>query len=184
MGVAFTVPFYHSYWIVPGKVLAGYYPGSRNPEEARRKLEALLDCGIRCVINLMEEDEESYVGMRFVQYEDLLRQLAGERGTKIRYIRTPIEDMNVPSRQAMREILDAIDSAVRDDCPVYVHCLGGRGRTGTVVGCYLARHGLASGQEVFDKIMELRRQTDPSVSQPSPETDRQRSMVQSWRFGE
>jgi len=179
-----TLPFYHSYWVVPGKFMAGYYPASPDPEQTRKKLKALLKCGIRCVINLMEENEENYYGKRFIPYEEQLKQLAREMGTEVTCMRIPIEDMNVPSRQTMRMILDEIDSAVQRGCPIYVHCLGGRGRTGTVVGCYLARHGVASGQGVLDKIMDLRRQTDPAISQPSPETRLQRSLVSSWSLGE
>jgi protein-tyrosine phosphatase len=179
-----TLPFYHSYWVAPGKFMAGYYPSSEDPEERQKKLKALLRCGIRCVINLMEENEENYFGRRFIPYEEQLEQLAAEMGVEASCLRIPIEDMNVPTRDTMRRILDAIDSVIERGCPVYVHCLGGRGRTGTVVGCYLARHGVASGQEVLEKIMELRRKTDPAVSQPSPETHLQRSMVSSWSFGE
>ncbi|MEO8827751.1 MAG: protein-tyrosine phosphatase family protein, partial [Lapillicoccus sp.] len=38
---------------------------------------------------------------------------------------------------------------------VYVHCWGGRGRTGTVVGCLLVDDGL-SFDEVIDRLAELR----------------------------
>lgn len=49
-------PFARSYWVVPHKLLAGSYPGSRDRAESLEKLERLLKCGVRYVINLMEED--------------------------------------------------------------------------------------------------------------------------------
>ena len=45
----------------------------------------------------------------------------------------------------LKHILDEIDGAILNGKTVYVHCLGGIGRTGTVVGCYLVRHGIAAG---------------------------------------
>ena len=39
------VPFDRSWWIDPGKLLGGPYPGSPDPEDAARKLAALVDAG-------------------------------------------------------------------------------------------------------------------------------------------
>jgi len=36
----------------------------------------------------------------------------------------------------MHEILDTIDAALSAKRIVYVHCWGGVGRTGTVIGCH------------------------------------------------
>jgi len=57
------------------------------------------------------------------------------------------------------------------------------GRTGAVVGCYLARHGMAEGEERLAKIKELR-STDPTAYRNSPETGKQAEMVLSWGRGE
>lgn len=51
-------PFPRSYWVVPGKLLAGYYPGAKDPNEAKEKITALLNAGIRHFINLMEADRD------------------------------------------------------------------------------------------------------------------------------
>ena len=53
----------------------------------------------------------------------------------------------------MSDILDAIDAALRDGKTVYVHCWGGVGRTGTVIGCWLVRHG-KTGDEALSQIAE------------------------------
>ena len=39
------VPFERSYWIVPGKFLAGAYPGDLVPEKTEAKLRALGELG-------------------------------------------------------------------------------------------------------------------------------------------
>ena len=176
-------PFERSYWVVPGKLLAGCYPGSRDPVEASEKLGGLLECGIRCVVNLMEDHEKDYRGEVFVNYEKTLTKMAQDKGIRIELVRLPIADNGVPSKAQMIKILDSIDNAVNRGLPVYVHCWGGVGRTGTVVGCYLARHGFATGPSVIKKIAELRRK-DPTAYRNSPEIGPQSLMVTSWAAGD
>ena len=59
--------------MVPGLLLAGAYPGAKDMDERRAKIQALLDAGIRSFVNLMEEGETNYLGERFVPYDDLAR---------------------------------------------------------------------------------------------------------------
>ena len=80
----------------------------------------------------------------------------------------------------MIRILNQIDMCINYDKPVYLPCWGGKGRTGTVVGCYLARHGMDAGSDVIDMIKELRKNT-VDFSDPSPETRKQINMVINWR---
>ncbi len=171
------IPFQTAYWVVPEKLLAGGYPGSSHPTNARQKLTGLLDAGIRHVIDLMEPQETELVPG---SYGTLLRVLARERGIDVSINRHPIRDMDVPSPKRLREILDEIDGAVDAHRPVYLHCLAGIGRTGTVVGCYLIRHGLATRETVFDRIADLRKGTATADAR-SPEADAQRLVVKSWR---
>jgi protein-tyrosine phosphatase len=81
----------------------------------------------------------------------------------------------------MARILDDIDAALADDRGVYVHCWGGIGRTGTVVGCWLMRHGLDVGDPIR-RIEELRRDVEDAWM-PSPQTAGQRAMVTGWKRG-
>ncbi len=178
------LPYDRSYWVAPGKLLAGYYPGDPDHAGTVAKLGALLDTGIRAFVDLTEEQELNRWGIGLAPYEGDLRQVADEKGIPgVSYRRMPIPDLGVRRKAAMREILDTIDREMDNGRPVYVHCLGGIGRTGTVVGCWLARHRIASGEAVLDRIAELRC-NDPSADVPSPETRQQRDIVRNWKAGE
>jgi hypothetical protein len=169
--------------VAPDTFLAGFYPGDRNRRDMEQKLSALLECGIRCIVNLMEEDETDHDGNPFVSYETLVQGIADQFGFKVACERIPIRDLGIPSRETMVKILDGIDGAIAADRPVYVHCWGGRGRTGTVVGCWLVRHGIANGTTALNHIQELRR-FETSDHSPSPETTQQRQMVLTWKRGD
>jgi hypothetical protein len=173
-------PFDRSYWVAPKTLLAGCYPGSEYPDESAQRLKGLLNCGIRFVVNLMQAHETNYYGDGFVPYEKPLIVMGNELGIEVQCVRFPIPDMSIPSEKQMIKILDTIDETIERDTPVYVHCWGGVGRTGTVVGCYLARHGVVAGQECLARIRELR-YSDPITYRSSPETDQQIDMVMSWR---
>jgi hypothetical protein len=179
-----TKPFDRSYWVEPGRFLAGFYPGGLSEQEAKQKLDALLDIGITCIVNLMEEDELDHNGQLFRPYTPLLMALAAARRIEVTYVRMPVRDQGIPTIATMQMILDTIDSAMKRKQATYVHCWGGLGRTGTVVGCYLARHGIASGDEALNRIVHLRRNHDAAFLRPSPETPRQRDMVCQWQQGQ
>jgi len=176
-------PFPRSYWVVPGKICSGAYPGDRDEQAMMNKLQGLIDCGVRHVINLMEPSETDHEGRPFTDYMGMLDMLGARRGAKVSSKRFPIRDVSVPTRELMKAILDDIDESISRDRPVFVHCWGGKGRTGTVVGCFLARHGIAHGKKALAMISQLR-SNDPRAHEPSPETPAQRDMVISWKEGE
>lgn len=178
-----SVPFNQAYWVEPGRFMAGCYPGAEHHDEARGKLNGLLMHGIRHVINLMEPAELNRAGKAFVPYEEHMIAIARAMGCEVVFDRWSIADYGTPARPDMARLLDLIDRSIKNATPVYLHCLGGIGRTGTVVGCYLARHGYASGPDVLKAIQVLRENT-ATFSLSSPETGAQMELVCSWRPGE
>ena len=78
----------------------------------------------------------------------------------------------------MTRILDLIDELLEAGERVYVHCLAGIGRTGTVVGCYLVRHGIPAADAVAH-LAELR--AARGRRDRSPEMPAQRAFVERWR---
>jgi hypothetical protein len=166
-------PNVHTYWL-HDHLLAGEYPGAPDESEARARLRAYLDAGVNFFVDLTRPGE-----MR--PYDALLGQEAAGRGIEVGYLRLAIADMGVPREQSMKTILDAIDQAVSRGRMVYVHCWGGVGRTGTVIGCYLVRHGL-SGADALAAIALLWPTMGKSQWHPrSPETAEQVRFVRAWR---
>src|SRR5260370_35545342 len=132
----------NSYWVVPGKLLDGEYPGALDSEEARRRLRRFLQAGVRHFIDLTEIGE-------LRPYAELLTEEAGSRTS---YERIPIRDVSVPDEpKTMAEIIAAIDRAIAEGGITYVHCWGGVGRTGLAVACWLQE----SGQKPDEALMDL-----------------------------
>ena len=179
------VPFDRCYWVKPRLFLVGPYPGAADPKEARARIDMLVTAGIRCVLSLMEPPEVDQEGRPFEPYIPLLEASAAAHGVRIECLNMPIRDFGAPTRAFMSSILDVIDARIMvpNPKPMFVHCWGGLGRTGTVVGCWVARHGTASGKSALEMIQHLRRR-DAGSSLDSPQTRLQRALVRSWHRGE
>ena len=170
-------PIPDSYWVIDGKLLAGEYPGTSDVAKTRTKLEKFLDAGIRTFVDLTERDEG------LTTYDAVLRELSAERGLETKHIRHAIRDVSVPRDKAlMTTILSTIQEEIAAGRPVYVHCGGGIGRTGTVIGCWLVERGL-SGAAAIHRIAELRKHT-PDAFKRSPESDEQRHYICEWKSEE
>ena len=168
------VPFADSYWVIPGRLLAGEYPGAIEERNARKKLLSLLQSGINAALDLTEEGE-------LMSYQEFWREEAAECGLEVLYRRMPIRDFSTPTEQTVVNILDQIDTWLAKGRNIYLHCWGGIGRTGTLVGCYLVRHGMAP-DKALTRLAELRKAV-PDRWRRSPETDGQVEKVLSWRPG-
>jgi predicted protein tyrosine phosphatase len=150
-----STPLRGTYWVVPGQFLACQYPGDIERDVTDRMLRALIAAGIRTFVDLTDEGEINEDAKVIPAYRSLLRQVSEEESVQTTYANIPIEDRGVPSPWTLRCILDVIDRSLTDENPVYVHCWAGRGRTGTVVGCYLKRHGIAEDADVIQKLISV-----------------------------
>jgi len=167
----------NTYWVVNDKFIAGEYPTDRSVREeaSMEKLRKYLDLGINYFVDLTQNGEKQ-------PYEEMLKKIAKEKEAKVSYQRLPVQDFSIPTKQEMKQILDTIDGAIADGKTVYVHCRGGIGRTGTTVGCFLARNGNYNGQEALDETNRLFQFSGRSYeSAYSPETRDQMSFVSEWK---
>ena len=143
------------------------------------KLNALLDAGVTHVMSLMPETDSDHAGRTFSNYGPMLLRLGKQRGVSVKQIRRGITDLSVPTAAHMKHALDCLDEAIAGGGCVYVHCWGGRGRTGTVTGCWLARHGERQALRRLAALTAFAREHFGQV----PETMAQRAMVQQWQPG-
>ncbi len=166
-------PFDDVYWAEPGRVLAGPYPflGVTEREERRTRVRALLDAGVRTVIDLRTRAEPPSVRVLMSKFDD-----------EVAWIGMPILDGAAPNEATLATILDAIDASLERGRVVYVHCQGGRGRTGTVVACWWIRHGRYDVEGALAALTE-RRVGLAHGQWPSPETAQQLRLVRSWERG-
>jgi len=173
-------PIINSYWATPN-LLACEYPYS--PGVPTSKLDSLLTAGIRTFIDLTEPNE-------LIPYSTILKQRAAMLGLgqeevgSIEYHRFAIPDRCTPASHAL--VSDVC--AVLEDClsrgrKAAIHCRGGVGRTGTIVGCWLVQSGLAKdGMDALAFIEREWMKVEKSKRFPrSPETGGQEEYVKKFR---
>jgi hypothetical protein len=153
-------PTAESYWVTE-QLLAGKYPGAKIEAVAVEKIAALLAAGVRTFVDLTEQGE-------LLPYAHLLPP-------DVAHHRVPIADVTAPSGKQVRAALDAIELG-GSSAVVYVHCWGGCGRTGVIVGCHLVEHGWAS-DDALARVHDLTRGLQ---SKPCPETSAQKAVVRKW----
>jgi hypothetical protein len=157
--------------------VAGEHPVATDWPRAQALLNQYLDCGLTSFIDLTQEGEHG-----LPPYGNLLLETAARRALKARYRQLPIPDFGLPRTPAtMRKILREIHRSLTAGERIYLHCFGGIGRTGTVVGCYLASQG-HPGDRALEQLAARWQTVAKSAWHPhSPETDQQREYVRNWR---
>lgn len=160
-------PHHNCYWVHDG-LLAGEYPVVREPEAAREKLQGIVDAGITAFLDLTDP-------------ADLLEPYSHLAVSKpFLHRRMTIRDMDVPDRETMRRILDHLQQQLDAGHKVYVHCWGGIGRTGTVVGCHLIERGMTPEQALAHIAERWQGMEKVRRFPRSPQTDAQVSFVRDW----
>ena len=125
-------------WIREGKLAGMAFPLD---ETACHDLQHSR-LGVQAVLSLTEDKVESLCnGMPF-------------------YKHYPLEDFGAPTVQDLRTCVDWIRDHLDQQRPVAVHCMGGKGRTGTILAaCLVATEGVSAE----DAIREVRRLRPHSV---------------------
>lgn len=166
-------PISESYWVEPGRFLAGEYPGKFEQELTRKRVDALLEAGFDTFMDLTRASET-------FPYKDILLEQAKAYNVNVTHQRFPIGDFGLPTSKQMNEILHEIEERLRAGHKIYLHCWGGIGRTGTTVGCYLVRQG-KDPEEALEQLAVWWRSVPKSQHHPrSPETHEQVAFIRSW----
>ena len=161
-------PFLHTWWVTD-QLLAGPYPGDVDERTAESNLKSIVDGGVSVFVNLQEYTETGMGYKPFPDYRPIVRRLSEDSGSEPVFHRFPIKDMGVTNSGVYREALDRIDQANAAGRGVYVHCWGGHGRTGTIIGCWMVRHSLTPDQALV-RMSELRKHDDYQSYMDAPQT--------------
>lgn len=70
-------------------------------------------------------------------------------------VHIPIDDMHPPTMEQMDHLISVIDKARDAKMGVTIHCLAGKGRTGTALAAYMVSRGLTADQAI-DRVRDLR----------------------------
>jgi len=167
-------PLPATYWVVPGRLLAGEHPGSQSRADTMDRLRRFLVAGVTCFVDLTEPGE-------LPSYEALL-PFATPDGRRVEYLREPIRDHGVPAGpEIVQRVIAMIDDALDTGHVVYLHCRAGIGRSATVAGCWLATSGGEASNDPLAQLQVLWQQSDRSRGWPVvPETDAQAQFVRDW----
>lgn len=113
----------------------------RGGQPEGRGYEILREEGIRTVINIREESEA-------LEHEGLTVRELG-----MTYLAHSVHPFRVPDDELLLNILtDIVDEAMQ---PVFVHCLHGQDRTGTIVGIYRMLIENWSVQDTYTEMLAL-----------------------------
>ncbi len=100
----------------------------------------LKDLGIGAILTLTEEDD--------------LHELHEKSG--FHQLHLPIDDTMPPTVDTMGKALHFIDTSLNKNLGVAVHCLEGRGRTGTILCGWIAKKERLNYEDAIKRIHELR----------------------------
>jgi len=125
-------------WMIEGRLCAMSWP-------TEWRLRILKEQGFTEVISVVDEDGSE------------IREACQLLGMK--WLCYPVRDMTAPGLDQMRDFVAEVEAELERGGKVAVHCVGGVGRTGTMVAAYL----VASGSTPEEAIAEVRRRRRGSI---------------------
>jgi protein tyrosine phosphatase (PTP) superfamily phosphohydrolase (DUF442 family) len=118
-----------------GKINDNYYRGSQPNQEEFGQLKRL---GIKTVIDLREDykkNEESWV-----------------REVGMNYVRIPLKTRVAATEEQWKYFLSLVNDPTNQ--PVYVHCKGGRHRTGAMTAVYRITHDGWTADQAYEEMKD------------------------------
>lgn len=117
-----------------GRINPNYYRGAQPKGHDYADLAAL---GVKTLIDLTGDDAQPQ--------EKRMAETAG-----MAYVRFPMTTHTPPTAETVAQFLKMVDDPARQ--PVYVHCVGGRHRTGVMTAVYRMSHESWSPDQAFAEM--------------------------------
>jgi len=121
-----------------GRVDTHLYRGAQPRGRDYADLKAL---GIKTIVNLTSDDADPG--------EQALAEAAG-----LTYVAIPMSTRTVPTAAQLAQFLGLVNDPAGQ--PVYVHCVGGRHRTGVMTAIYRMTHDGWSGEQAFKEMKRFK----------------------------
>jgi protein-tyrosine phosphatase len=128
-------------------ILPGRKDRNRNLED---DIQCLIDEGIDIVIPLIMDHELVSYGV-----PNLLKTYK-DKGLQVRQVE--IVDQGIPSKVEMQGLVTFVKEQLAQNKKILIHCVGGVGRTGTLVSCCLKE---LKGFSTEEAIAEVRKSRSP-----------------------
>jgi tyrosine-protein phosphatase SIW14 len=121
-----------------GQVSAGLYRGAQPEGHDYTDLRAI---GIKMIVNLTSDDADANE-----------RAMAESAGMK--YVQIPMTTHTPPTATQLDQFLQIVNDPANQ--PVYVHCVGGRHRTGVMTAAYRMAHDAWTADRAFNEMKEYK----------------------------
>jgi tyrosine-protein phosphatase SIW14 len=121
-----------------GQVNANYYRGA---QPAGRDYADLAALGVKTVINLTSDDAQPD--------EPALAAAAG-----MKYVQIPMSTHEPPTSAQLAQFLDIVNDPASQ--PVFVHCVGGRHRTGVMTAAYRMAQEAWTSDRAFREMKQYK----------------------------
>ena len=193
-------------WLIPGRVLCGHYPGScpSRPADApavASRLAQIREEGVNTFVCLQDElppqdapwpddgvpkssDRAKWATAHFLNYREQMLGPANDGTSPASFVHFGLPDLSVaPSLEALDSIVRECVGRLVGGEQLYIHCWGGRGRTGLVAACVLGalytQEQLGGAEEALTRVQTYYETREPTLK-TSPETEEQRDQVRGW----
>jgi atypical dual specificity phosphatase len=121
-------------WILPDELA-----GMARPDGLPGDLAELRDLGVGAVVNLTRQPWSKDVF----------------DGQEVVHMHLPVRGFDRPSLEQIDRFVAFCDQQIEQGHGVVAHCLAGRGRTGTMLACYLVHRGVEP-EEAIQRVREER----------------------------
>uniref|UniRef100_A0A6C0F341 Tyrosine specific protein phosphatases domain-containing protein n=1 Tax=viral metagenome TaxID=1070528 RepID=A0A6C0F341_9ZZZZ len=190
-------PIAESNWVVPGKLIAGAFPGYTDDIENTNSLIKILNCGVTKFVCMQEEynvaiKEEDwrkncygktsvvrpyFADVQRIMENKVIHPTLSTDVFNVTFEHCPIKDCSTVADDIVFSLAKDLVKAIHDGEVVYLHCWGGHGRTGIMVCLMLhLMYGLTAN-EALERCQFLHDIRKMPIIVSSPQTFRQKDQV-------